>query len=421
MRIKVEGGKPLNGSYAPSGSANAAAACLAAALMTEHPVTLANVPRTTTTGALLELAAFLGAEISGGEEKTPIELLATQIAKRHLTPAVTGGMVGGMLFVAPILTRRGFVRLEVDFPLNRVRTHLEALRDLKQDVSIVGGAVEINAAKWDSLDILLSQTSVTATGMVILLAAALGRETVIHNAASEPHVQAMAHMVERMGARIEGIGSNTLTVYGANALIGTHAIIPPDYVEAASAAALIGLTGGRGQISGVRRADMRMIARTYQRFGMTLDVDENETFIPRHEKLSMSSREEDVDASIESAPWPGFPSDLVPMATVIASQAQGTSLIHEKMFNNRLLFIDKLNSMGAQIVLCDPHRAIVVGRTALRGIYMDTPDVRAGLALLGAALVADGVSTIDNAQAVANAFDGVIAKLQGLGAGITIE
>lgn len=421
MRIKVEGGKPLNGTYAPSGSANAAAACLAAALMTEHPVTLANVPNTTTTRALLELAAFLGAEISGGDDKAPVELLTTQITKRHLTPAVTGGMVGGMLFVAPILTRRGFVRLEVDFPLNRVRTHLEALRDLKQDVNIVGGAVEINMAKWDSLDILLSQTSVTATGMVILLAAALGRETIIHNAASEPHVQAMAHMAERMGAQIEGIGSNTLTVYGASTLTGTHAIIPPDYVEAASAAALIGLTGGRGQISGVRRADMRMIARTYQRFGLLLDVDETETFIPRHESLSMSSREEDVDASIESAPWPGFPSDLVPMATVIASQAQGTSLIHEKMFNNRLLFIDKLNAMGAQIVLCDPHRAIVVGRTALRGIYMDTPDVRAGLALLGAALVADGVSTIDNAQAVANAFDGVIGKLQGLGARITVE
>jgi UDP-N-acetylglucosamine 1-carboxyvinyltransferase len=135
----------------------------------------------------------------------------------------------------------------------------------------------------------------------------------------------------------------------------------------------------------------------------------------------MSSREEDVDASIESAPWPGFPSDLVPMATVIASQAHGTSLIHEKMFNNRLLFIDKLNAMGAQILLCDPHRAIVVGRTPLRGIYMDTPDVRAGLALLGAALVADGVSIIDNAQTVANSFDGVLGKLQALGAGIEVE
>lgn len=421
MRIKVEGGKPLNGSYAPSGSANAAAACLAAALMTEEVVTLANVPRTTTTGALLELAAFLGAEIKGGDDNTSFELRTDQISKRQLTPAVTGGMVGGMLFVAPILTRRDFVRLEVDFPLNRVRTHLEALRDLKQDVNIIGSAVEINAKRWERLEVLLSQASVTATGMVILLAAALGRETVIHHAASEPHVQAMAQMIERMGAKIEGIGSNRLTVYGTSALGGTHAIIPPDYVEAASAAALIGLTGGRGQIVGVRRTDMQMIARTYARFGLMLDVDESDTYVTRHETLGMSSREEDVDASIESAPWPGFPSDLVPMATVIASQAQGTSLIHEKMFNNRLLFIDKLNAMGAQIVLCDPHRVIVVGRTPLRGIYMDTPDVRAGLALLGAALAAEGVSTIDNAQAIANAFDGVIGKLQALGAEIRAE
>ncbi len=421
MRIKVEGGKPLNGTYTPSGSANAAAACLAAALMTEHPVTLGNVPRTTSTGALLELAAFLGAEISGGAGGTPYELLTPQIVKRQLTPSVTGGMVGGMLFVAPILARRGFVRLEVDFPLNRVRTHLEALRDLKQDVSIVGGAIEINAAKWEHLDILLSQASVTATGMVILLAAALGRETVIRNAASEPHVQAMAQMAARMGAQVEGIGSNVVTVYGTRELVGTHVTVPPDYVEAASAAAIIALTGGRGQITGTRRADLQMIARTYERCGMTLDVDDGEAFVPRHETLTMSSREEDVDASIESAPWPGFPSDLVPMATVIASQAHGTSLIHEKMFNNRLLFIDKLNAMGAQIVLCDPHRAIVVGRTPLRGIYMDTPDVRAGLALLGAALVADGVSIIDNAQTVANSFDGVLGKLQALGGGIEVE
>lgn len=420
MRIKVEGGHPLNGTYTPSGSANAAAACLAAALLTDHPVTLSGVPHTTSTASMLELAGFLGAQITGGGGQ-PYELITDQITKRQLTPTVTGGMVGGMLFVAPILSRRGYVRLEVDFPLNRVRTHLDALRDLKQDVSITSGAIEINATHWEHLDILLSQASVTATGMVMMLAALLGRETVIRNAACEPHVQALGRMLERMGAQVEGIGSNCVTVFGTRELVGTHAALPVDHVEAASAAAMIAISGGRGQVSGAPRQDMQMIARTFHWLGMSLDIDANETFVPRHESLSMSNREEDVDASIESAPWPGFPSDLIPMATVIASQAHGTTLIHEKMFNNRLLFIDKLNMMGAQIVLCDPHRAIVVGRTPLRGIYMDTPDVRAGLALLAAALVGDGTSTIDNAQAVAKSFDGVIGKLQALGAKIVVE
>lgn len=420
MRIRVQGGQPLNGTYTPGGSANATAACLAAALMTPHPVTLSGIPHTAITASLLELVSHLGSEHTGGGDQ-PHEFITDQVTKRQLTPSVIGGMAGGMLFAAPILTRRGFVRLEIDFPLNRIRTHLDALRDLKQDVTITNGAIEINATPWEYLDILLSQASVTATGMVMMLAATQGRETVIRNAACEPHVQALANMLERMGARIDGIGSNCVTVFGTRELVGTHVTIPADHIEAASAAAMIALSGGRGQIAGVRRPELQMAARTFQRLGMTLDIDEDETFIPRHETLSMSNREEDVDASIESAPWPGFPSDLVPMATVVASQAVGTSLIHEKMFNNRLLFIDKLNSMGAQIVLCDPHRAIVVGRTPLRGIYMDSPDVRAGLALLGAALIADGSSTIDNAEVMGINFDGVLAKLQGLGADITIE
>lgn len=420
MRIRVQGGQPLNGTYTPGGNTNAAAACLAASLLTAVPVTLDNLPQTATLDALLELAGALGTQISG-VHGGPREFVTEQITRRHLTPDVTGGLVGGILFAAPILTRRGYVRMEVDFPLNRVRTHLEALRDLKQDVNIINGAIEITAHRWETQEILLSQASVTATGMVMMLAAAQGRETIIRNAACEPHITALATMLRHMGAHVDGAGSNLLTIYGGQELTGTREHIPSDYVEAASVATMIALTGGRGQIAGVKRGELQMIARVFQRLGLTLDVDERETFIPRHEALTMSNREEDMDASIESSPWPSFPSDLIPAAAVIATQAQGTALLHEKMFNNRLLFIDKLNAMGAQIVLCDPHRAIVVGRTPLRGIYMDSPDVRAGLALLIAALVADGTSTIDNAEAVVNSFDGLLGKLQALGARIDIE
>jgi len=322
------------------------------------------------------------------------------------------------------LIRRQHVRLELDMPLSRIRTHLEALRDLGIDVVINGNAVEFKVAGWERKTILLTQASVTATALVMMLAVRLGRETTIYNAACEPHVQQLADALNTMmgtnGARIEGIGSNVLRIYGASELGGADVTICTDHIEAASIAAMAAMTGGRAQIEGVRPADMGLIAKIFWRLGVQLDIDEGGIFVPRHDALTVSNRDEDVDASIESAPWPGFPSDLVAVATVIATQARGTSLIHEKMFNNRLLFVDKLKAMGAQIVLCDPHRAIVVGQTPLRGVYMDSPDVRAGLGMIAAALVADGVSTIDNAQAVDHTFAGALGKLRALNAGIEL-
>jgi UDP-N-acetylglucosamine 1-carboxyvinyltransferase len=224
-----------------------------------------------------------------------------------------------------------------------------------------------------------------------------------------------------MGASILGIGSNLLIVEGCDLLQGAEFTLSTDYVEVASVAAICALTGGRAQIEGVPPELMRMIARVYGQLGLTLELDDEQVFIPRVEKLIMSDREEDVDLSLESAPWPGFPSDLIAMATVVATQSRGTALIHEKLFSNRLLFVDKLKAMGAQIVLADPHRAIVVGPTPLRSIYMDTPDVRTGMAMLGAALVAEGTSTIDNAEALEQSFGAVLGKLHGLGARITVE
>src|SRR5690606_12182124 len=259
-------------------------------------------------------------------------------------------------------------------------------------------------------DIILAQASVTATALVMMLAACLGRETIIYNAACEPHVGELANLLEEMGVHIEGIGSNVLRVLSPPALEGAHVAIGPDHVEAASVAAIGALCGGRIQIENVRQQDMRIIARVYQRLGVQLDVEDETIYVPRHQPLMVSAREEDVDASIETAIWPGFPSDLVAVATVVATQARGTSLIHEKLFSNRLLFVDRLKAMGAQIVLCDPHRVIVVGATRLYGVYMDTPDVRAGLGMLAAALVAEGTSTIDNAQAIEQNFAGVLDR-----------
>jgi UDP-N-acetylglucosamine 1-carboxyvinyltransferase len=310
--------------------------------------------------------------------------------------------------------------VEFDFPLHRIRTHLEALRDLGLDVQNSEGAVECKAVEWDQRSILLTQTSVTATALVMMLAACLGQKTIIHNAACEPQVQALAHFLASMGASIDGIGSNILTIHRAEALQAAEMRVPSDHIEAASIVAIAAMTRGRVQITGTHAPDLTMIQKIYRRFGISLDLDQDSIFVPRHETLMVSNREEDVDSSIETAPWPGFPSDLVGIATVIATQARGTSLVHEKLFNNRLIFVDKLKAMGAQIVLCDPHRAIVVGGTPLRGVYMDSPDMRTGFGLLAAALVAEGTSEIDNAQAIDRWFVGALEKLKQLNAHITL-
>jgi UDP-N-acetylglucosamine 1-carboxyvinyltransferase len=429
MRIRVDGRHPLNGVYTPSGATNTALHAIAAALMTDQPVTIHNVAHTASTQAMLELAKLLGAEVQAiasaeantddGDTRAAYTLHTPQITRRSLSAEETQGFVGSLLYLAPILARRGYARLEIDSPLSRVRTHLEALRDLGQDVMTGDNAVEIRLVPWGYKDIILSQASVTATSLVLMLASAVGKETIIHNAACEPHIQHLAHLLEQMGVQIDGIGSNVLRVFGVAALHGAVTTLDNNTIEAASVAAIAAMCGGRVEIRGVRQSDLRMIARVYKRLGITLDVDENSLFVPRHEALMVSKREEDQDSSIETAPWPGFPSDLVAMATVIATQARGTSLIHEKLFNDRLLFVDKLNRMGAQIVLCDPHRAIVVGASPLNAIYMDSPDVRIGLGMLGAALVARGETVIDNAQAISRSFDRVIPKLKALGAQIT--
>ncbi len=420
MRIRVEGKHPLNGTYRPAGNTNTAMALLAAALLTDKPVTIHNVPQTLSTQAMLTMAEKLGAKLSGVGTDT-ITVQADQISKRVLTSADTNGMVSMMLFLPGMLVRRQHIRIEIDFPLNRIRTHLEALRDLGIEVMTTSGAIECQATSWDCKEIILTQTSVTATAIVMMLAARLGKETILHNAACEPHVQELANLLCEMGAHIEGIGSNVLRIISPPEMEGAEATIGTDHIEAASIAAIAAMAGGRIRIENARRADMQMIIKTYRQMGISLDTDDTVIFVPRHQSLMLSTREEDTDLSVESAPWPAFPSDLTAIATLIGTQARGTVLIHEKLFNNRLLFVDKLKAMGAQIVLCDPHRAIVVGPTPLHSVYMDTPDVRAGLGMLGAALVAEGQSVIDNAQVIDRTFAGVLSQLQTLGAQITIE
>ncbi len=419
MRIHVEGRQALNGDWRPSGNPNAALALLAASLLGDQPVVLHNMPRTASTLQQIELASWLGADIQFDEAST-LRVETQQLSRRTLDQEALDH-AGAILMVAPLLLRCGHVRLEIETPRSRLLTHLDALRDLGQDVLFLHGAVEIRAVPWRKREILLGNASVTATGIVLMLAATLGEETVIHNAASEPHIQELCRLLEAMGASVQGQGSNLLRVTGCSSPAGAETGIGPNHIEVASIAAIAALCGGRVTLGGSRERDLRMAARVFDQFGIHLELEADTVFVPRHEQLTVRDRAGDVDLRVDSAIWPGFPSDLIAIATVVASQARGTTLIHEKLFPNRLLFVDRLKAMGAQIVLCDPHRAIVVGPATLYGSYMATPDIRAGLGMLAAALVAEGPSTIDNAQAIEHHFGAVIDKLKALGAKIKVE
>jgi len=422
MRIGVTGNQPLRGTYTPAGNSNATMALIAASLLTDRPVVLRGVPETTSVDVMLDVAAMLGAQVER-EPHAPdtVRLRTPAIITRSLSRAMTAAKVGVILFLPALLIRRQHVHLEVDYPVSRLHTHLTALRDLGCGVTINGSSLELHFTPWERREIVLMQASVTATALVAMLAAAQPGQTVIHNAASEPHVCDLLVMLGEMGATIEGIGSNMLRIHGcADGLAGAEPVIAPDHIEVASVAAFAALTGGRLTIEGVRAADLRMIAKVYARLGLHMDLDDGHLYVPRHEEFAISSRDEEVDVSIETAPWPGFPSDLVAVATLIATQAQGTILIHEKLFRDRMLFVDKLKGFGAQIVLCDPHRAVVVGRTRLRADYLDTPDVRTGLGLLGAALCAEGETIIDGAEMFEWNFGGVLRRLEAIGARIRV-
>jgi len=418
VRIIVQGGYPLQGTFRASGNSNSAIALIAASLLTDQPVVLRRVPDTLSTAAMLDAAQVLGTVIERSGDR--LTLTTPALHTRTLEHDLAEAQVSTVLFLAAILARRQHARMEVAYPLSRLHTHLAALRDLGVTVHINGGVVDFEAAPWETREVVLMQASVTATALVCMLAASLGGTTVITNAASEPHIQDLQQMLVAMGARIEGIGSNTVRITGSRSLVGTEASISPDHIEAASYAAMGAMTHGSLTIEGVNPAHLPMIMRTYARLGIKMFVNSGALFVPVHDALEVSQREEELDVPIETAPWPGFPSDLVAMATVIATQARGTTLVHEKLFPNRLLFVDKLTGMGAQIVLCDPHRAIVVGPSRLRGEYLDTPDIRTGLALLAAALCSESSVIIDNAELIARTFENVLDRLISLGAKIEV-
>ncbi|WP_028064289.1 UDP-N-acetylglucosamine 1-carboxyvinyltransferase [Solirubrobacter soli] len=422
-KFVIEGGVPLSGTVVPAGNKNAALPLLACALLTEERVTLHNVPRIRDTEALLDLLADLGVEIDRPQPNTVV-LCAANVHKTEVDAALAERIRASFLAAGPLLARFGAATMPPPggdvIGRRRLDPHLDAFRALGATVEH-GTDIVIKAPDGGlrPCDFLMDEPSVMGTENALMAAAATAGSTIIRNAACEPHVQDVARMLNKMGAAIEGIGSNVMSVHGVAQLGGCEHTVSPDHIEIASFMALAGVTGGELRISGCVAEDLRMIRMVFRRLGLDSWMEEDGTcFVRGGQELKVARDAGDYQSKVEDGPWPAFPADLTSIAVALATQSEGSVLIFEKMFENRLFFVDKLISMGAEITICDPHRAIIIGPRQLRGARVSSPDIRAGMAMLIAAVCAQGTSEIHNVRDIDRGYERIDERLKALGARI---
>jgi UDP-N-acetylglucosamine 1-carboxyvinyltransferase len=419
-KFVIEGGHPISGAMTPGGNKNAALPLLAACLLTDEPVTLHNLPAIGDVATMGELLTSVGVSIEKLDPYT-WRVHARDVLTSGLNPELFGHIRGSITLAGPMLARMGEVLLPRPggdvIGRRRVDTHFLALRALGANVD-TDGLVRLHSKLLRGADILLDEASVTATENTIMAAVLASGTTVIRNAACEPHVQDLGRMLCQLGAKIEGIGSNTLTIHGVERLGGGEYTIGPDYMEVGSYIALAAVTGGELLIKNAAPEHLRMVRLVFERLGVRFETRGQDVFVPAEQPLSIAPDFDGAIPSVYDAPWPGFPADLMSIAIVLASQSRGTVLIHEKMFESRLYFVDKLIWMGARIILCDPHRCVVQGPSPLHGDEVDSPDIRAGMTLLIAALCAEGQSTIRNIRQIDRGYEQIEKKLRQLGARI---
>jgi UDP-N-acetylglucosamine 1-carboxyvinyltransferase len=421
-KFVIEGGYPLSGTVVPSGNKNAALPALAACLLTEEDVVLRNIPRIKDVEAMVGLLEGMGVRAEWRDDNV-IALNAADARPGEVDAELSELIRASFLLAGPLLARFG----SADMPppggdvigRRRLDPHLDAFLSLGADIELTRGNYKLRAnGGLKPCDFFLDEPSVMATENALMAAALTSGSTVIHNAASEPHVQDLARILLQMGARVEGIGSNVMIVHGRDRLGGADYTIGPDYIEVASFAALAAVTGGELRIKDVVREDLRMTSMVFDRLGCKLEHDGGDLVVPPGQKLRIRDDVGDATAKIEDGPWPAFPADLTSIALALATQSDGMVMIHEKMFENRLFFVDKLINMGARVILCDPHRAVVAGPRRLHGERMESPDIRAGMALLIAALCADGTSEIGNVRQIDRGYERIDERLRALGARI---
>jgi UDP-N-acetylglucosamine 1-carboxyvinyltransferase len=421
-KFVIEGGYPLSGTVVPAGNKNAALPALAACLLTEEDVVLRNIPRIKDVEAMVGLLEGIGVRVEWRDDNV-IALNAADARPHDVDPDLSELIRASFLLAGPLLARFG----SADMPppggdvigRRRLDPHLDAFLSLGAEIELSRGSYKLRAnGGLKACDFFLDEPSVMASENALMAAALTPGSTVIHNAASEPHVQDLARILLQMGARVEGIGSNVMIVHGRDRLGGADYTIGPDYIEVASFAALAAVTGGELRIKDVVREDLRMTAMVFGRLGCRLDYDNGDLVVPPDQTLRIRDDVGDATAKIEDGPWPAFPADLTSIALALATQADGMVMIHEKMFENRLFFVDKLINMGARVILCDPHRAVVAGPRRLHGERMESPDIRAGMALLIAALCAEGTSEIGNIRQIDRGYERIDERLRALGARI---
>lgn len=422
-RFVIEGGRTLSGSIAPAGNKNAALPLLAATLLSSGTVTLHNVPLIGDVAHKIALLQKLGATVTRLDQHT-WSFCTETIGDAQPDTALARKIRTSILLAGPLLARRGYVTLPRPggdaIGRRRLDTHFQALHELGASVEVTPSTYIIQADHLRGADILLDEMSVTGTEQAILAAVLAEGTTVLYNAASEPHVQDLCNCLNILGARIEGIGSNRLVIDGVSSLGSGEFTIGPDFMEVASFIGLAAVTGSAIRIVGARPREHRMTRIAFGRLGVCWHDDGDDIVIPAEQELVVRSDMHNAIPKIDSMPWPGFNPDLISIALVVATQARGTVLIHEKMFESRLFFVDRLIGMGARIVLCDPHRAVVVGPSQLYGEPdgMPSPDIRAGMALLIAAMCAQGRSVIYNIGQIDRGYERIDERLRSMGASV---
>lgn len=421
VEYHVEGGFQIKGTIKASGNKNAALPCIAACILTNEPVILNNIPDIEDTGVMFDVLRSLGVSVESLGNNS-WKVIAEKVEKSEIPATFTKKIRGSILFAGPLVARSGKVVMSPPggdvIGRRRVDTHFLALQELGVNISANGQFV-FSTNKLVGADIFLDEASVTATENAVMAAVLAEGQTIITNAASEPHVQDLCKMLISMGAKISGVGSNILTIDGVKKLHGTEYRIGPDYMEIGSFIGLAAATKGSITITGVEPRDLRPIKLAFKKLGIHWEIDGDTLTVPMGQSMQVDTDLGGMTPKIDDSPWPGFPADLTSVMTVVATQVSGTVLIFEKMFESRMFFVDKLIGMGARITLCDPHRAVVSGPCMLHGDELVSPDVRAGMALVIAALSAQGESVIRNVYQIERGYEHLVERLQSLGAHIT--
>ncbi len=420
--LRIEGGRPLSGEVTIAGNKNAALPMLAATLLTDEPVVLENVPGIRDVKTMQTALEALGAHVAVSGEGC-LTLHTQNLRSTRPPPEICQNMRASFVLAGPLLSRAG--RAELPAPggdkIGRrpVDAHVEAFRELGAEIEVLPDRYLMTAPRGlRGKDIFLTEMSVMATENAVMAAALAKGTTILRNAASEPHVQDLCNMIVAMGGRIRGIGTNTLEIEGVERLHGCTTRVGPDYLEVGSFIALAAITGGALRIRRARPEEHRVTQVAYAKLGVQWQVEGDDILVPPHQELVVQEGLHGAIPRIHDAPWPGFPADLTSIALVLATQARGTSLIHEWMYESRLYWVDRLIAMGARVIVCDPHRAVVTGPAKLYGQTVSSPDIRAGMALLLAALVAEGTTVIHNAQQIDRGYEKVDERLRALGASI---